>query len=228
MWAAIAAARLGDAARGDDPTVAELERLACVMTGKDDALFLPSGTMANLAALIAHGCRGGEVIVEQQAHIYNAEGGGLSVLAGAVPRPIKGARGILVNITANASLTLGEYSQVGNIISEFASEQATVIVGTVIDESMAEEISVTVVATGLASAMEQIQPVPARMVVDNPPRVPRKVDYSTLDKPTATRRQAASRPEPQQSSGIYAKAVGAEADLEFLDIPAFLRRNQGN
>lgn len=95
MKAAIAAARLGDAARGDDPTVAELERLACVLTGKDDALFLPSGTMANLAALIAHGCRGGEVIVEQQAHIYNSEGGGLSVLAGAVPRPLKGARGLL-------------------------------------------------------------------------------------------------------------------------------------
>jgi threonine aldolase len=95
MRAAIAAARLGDAARGDDPTVAELEQLACRMTGKDDALFLPSGTMANLAALIAHGCRGGEVIVEQQAHIYNSEGGGLSVLAGAVPRPIKGARGLL-------------------------------------------------------------------------------------------------------------------------------------
>jgi threonine aldolase len=95
MRSAIAAARLGDAARGDDPTVAELERLACVMTGKDDALFLPSGTMANQAALIAHGCRGGEVIVEQTAHIYNSEGGGLSVLAGAVPRPLAGTRGLL-------------------------------------------------------------------------------------------------------------------------------------
>jgi threonine aldolase len=95
MKAAIATARLGDAARGDDPTVAELERLASALTGKDEALFLPSGTMANLAALIAHGCRGGEVIVEQTAHIYNSEGGGLSVLAGAVPRPIKGARGLL-------------------------------------------------------------------------------------------------------------------------------------
>ncbi|HZB56767.1 MAG TPA: GntG family PLP-dependent aldolase [Reyranella sp.] len=95
MKAAIATARLGDAARGDDPTVAELERLASALTGKDEALFLPSGTMANLAALIAHDCRGGEVIIEQTAHIYNSEGGGLSVLAGAVPRPIKGARGLL-------------------------------------------------------------------------------------------------------------------------------------
>src|SRR4029450_4871602 len=87
MRAAIAAARLGDAARGDDPTVAELERLACAMTGKDDALFVPSGTMANLAALIAHGCRGGEVIVEETAHIYNSEGGGLSAVRGAVAPP---------------------------------------------------------------------------------------------------------------------------------------------
>ena len=54
MMAAIAEARLGDAARGDDPTVSELEALACELTGKKDALLLPSGTMANLAAVIAH------------------------------------------------------------------------------------------------------------------------------------------------------------------------------
>ena len=63
MMAAIAAAPLGDAARGDDPTVDEFERLA----GKDDALFVPSGTMANLAALMAHEVRGGEVIVDETA-----------------------------------------------------------------------------------------------------------------------------------------------------------------
>ncbi len=95
MMAAIASARLGDAARGDDPTVNELERLACEMTGKDDALFLPSGAMANLAAVIAHDCRGGEVIVEEAAHIYNSEGGGLSVVAGALARPVKGHGGML-------------------------------------------------------------------------------------------------------------------------------------
>jgi threonine aldolase len=56
---------------------------------------VPSGTMANLSAVIAHNGRGGEVIVEETSHIYNSEGGGLSVVAGAVPRPIKGDRGIL-------------------------------------------------------------------------------------------------------------------------------------
>jgi threonine aldolase len=95
MMAAIATARLGDSARGDDPTVNELERFAAELTGKEEALFLPSGTMANLAALIGHGCHGGEVIVEKTAHIYNAEGGGLGVVAGAVPRPLAGQYGIL-------------------------------------------------------------------------------------------------------------------------------------
>ena len=95
MMAAVASARLGDSGRGDDPTVNELERLAAELTGKEDALLVPSGAMANLSAVIAHGCRGGEVIVEEQAHIYNSEGGGLSVVAGAMPRPIRGHYGVL-------------------------------------------------------------------------------------------------------------------------------------
>src|SRR5262245_16369473 len=95
MMAAVGAARLGDSARGDDSTVLELEALACELTGKDQALFVPSGTMANLAALIAHDCRGGEVIVDDTAHVYNSEGGGLSMLAGAVARPLTGTLGVL-------------------------------------------------------------------------------------------------------------------------------------
>jgi threonine aldolase len=95
MMAAIATARVGDSARGDDPTVNQLEQLAADITGKDDAVFVPSGTMANLSALIAHGCHGGEVIVEAAAHIYNSEAGGLSVLAGAVPRPVRGDFGVM-------------------------------------------------------------------------------------------------------------------------------------
>ena len=104
MMAATAAARLGDSARGDDPTVNELEALARELTGKEDALFLPSGVMANLAALIAHDCRGGEVIVEEAAHIYNAEGGGLSAVAGAVARPVKSTRGVLAPRDVEAEL----------------------------------------------------------------------------------------------------------------------------
>ncbi len=95
MMRAIAVAPLGDSGRGDDPTVNELERLGAELTGKDDALFVPSGAMANLAAVIAHDARGGEVIVEEQAHIFNSEGGALSVVAGAIPRPVKGHYGVL-------------------------------------------------------------------------------------------------------------------------------------
>jgi cell division protein FtsZ len=136
---------------------------------------------------------------------------------------LQGARGILVNITASESLTLGEYSQVGNTIAEFASELATVIVGTVIDPSMGDDISVTVVATGLVSLTQKIEQ-PTKVVVDNTQRVaPRRVDYNTLDRPTAMRRQAAPRPETQ-AQPMYGKVVGGEPDMDFLDIPAFLRK----
>ncbi|MGE4239016.1 threonine aldolase family protein [Ramlibacter sp.] len=104
MMAAIASARLGDAARGDDPTVNELEALSRELTGKEDALFVPSGAMANLSAVMAHGCRGGEVILEEQAHIYNSEGGGLSVLAGAIARPVKGSYGVMNPEDVRASI----------------------------------------------------------------------------------------------------------------------------
>ncbi|MES2625591.1 MAG: cell division protein FtsZ [Pseudomonadota bacterium] len=134
---------------------------------------------------------------------------------------LQGARGILVNITANESLTLGEYSQVGNTIAEFASELATVIVGTVIDPSMGDEISVTVVATGLISLTQKMEQ-PTKVVVDNTQRA-RRVDYNTLDRPTAMRRQAAPRPE-MQAQPMYGKVVGGEPDMDFLDIPAFLRK----
>lgn len=136
---------------------------------------------------------------------------------------LDGARGILVNITANSSLTLGEYAEVGNTIAEFASEHATVIVGTVIDEGMGDEISVTVVATGLVSNVQLVEK-PTKVVIDNTHQRPqRREDYRKLDKPTSIRRQAASRPEPQ-SQPAYARAVGSDTDLEFLDIPAFLRK----
>jgi threonine aldolase len=107
MMDAIAAAPLGDAARGDDPTVARLEEIGRELTGKEDTLFVPSGTMANLAAIIAHDCRGGEVIVEETAHIYNSEGGGLSVVASALPRPIKGRHRILGAADVEAAIRAG-------------------------------------------------------------------------------------------------------------------------
>jgi len=95
MMAAIATAPVGDSARGDDPTHNRLEAVAAELTGKAAAMFLPSGTMCNLAAVLTHTRPGDEVIVETRAHIYNSEVGGMAAVAGAVPRPIPGDRGIL-------------------------------------------------------------------------------------------------------------------------------------
>jgi threonine aldolase len=88
MQAAMAAAVVGDDVWGDDPTVNRLQALAAERTGKEAALFFPSGTQSNLAALMAHCERGDEYIVGQMAHTYRWEGGGAAVLGSIQPQPI--------------------------------------------------------------------------------------------------------------------------------------------
>lgn len=137
---------------------------------------------------------------------------------------LQGARGILVNITAGIDLSLGEYSEVGSIIEEFASGDATVVVGTVIDPEMTNELRVTVVATGLGmvgqaaapAPKEVAKPVATKVVIDNTRRSSGQIDYSALDRPAHLRANA--------SSHAVAAAPLADKDLEYLDIPAFLRR----
>jgi cell division protein FtsZ len=126
---------------------------------------------------------------------------------------LHGARGILVNVTAGPDLSIGEFSDVGEIIAEFASEQATVVVGTVIDPEMNDELKVTVVATGLGGMARP------NVVVDNTSTRTANgdIDYAKLDKPTVMRQQAARHSERSVDT--------SEArDLDYLDIPAFLRR----
>lgn len=72
---------------------------------------------------------------------------------------LRGASGILVNITAGMDLSLGEFTEVGNQIEEYASENATIVIGTVIEPEMSDEIKVTVVATGLDKPQETVRPV---------------------------------------------------------------------
>jgi len=88
MLAAMATARVGDDVWGDDPTVLQLQAVLADRCGKEAALFLPSGTQSNLAALMAHCERGDEYLVGQQAHTYRFEGGGAAVLGSIVPQPI--------------------------------------------------------------------------------------------------------------------------------------------
>jgi len=124
---------------------------------------------------------------------------------------LHGARGILVNVTAGPDLSIGEFAEVGETVDEFASEQATVVVGTVIDPDMKDEIKVTVVATGLGGGFAR-----PNVVVDNRP-IPHEVDYSKLERPAIMRQQA----NRQHKGSIDAQAA---PNLDYLDIPAFLRR----
>ena len=89
MREAMAEAEVGDDVYGDDPTVNRLEELAAEMLGKEAALFVPSGTMGNLIALLVHCQRGDEVIVGNQSHIYLNEAGGMAALGGIQPCPIQ-------------------------------------------------------------------------------------------------------------------------------------------
>jgi threonine aldolase len=89
MREAMAEAEVGDDVYGDDPTLNRLEELAADMLGKEAALFVPSGTMGNLTALLVHCQRGHEVIVGNQSHIYLNEAGGMSALGGIQPYPVQ-------------------------------------------------------------------------------------------------------------------------------------------
>lgn len=142
---------------------------------------------------------------------------------------LKGASGILVNITAGMDLGLGEFSEIGDLVEEYASENATIVVGTVIDPDMTEELKVTVVATGLAKA----QGAEARVVNGDTRTHARSTksvttDFSQMELPTVMRnRQSEERAKPKAAPESEhqgeMKRTGTD-DMDFLDIPAFLRR----
>ncbi|MDD2767636.1 MAG: cell division protein FtsZ [Methylococcus sp.] len=124
---------------------------------------------------------------------------------------LSGAKGILVNITGGLDLAIGEFDEVGNAVKDYASDEAMVVIGTVIDPEMQDEVRVTVVATGLAGQSQQVSEAPLKLVH----KQTGEIDYEQMQRPTVLRRQSKheSRGEP-----------GKEMDLEYLDIPAFLRR----
>jgi cell division protein FtsZ len=152
---------------------------------------------------------------------------------------LKGAKGVLVNITAGMTMSIGEFEEVGEVIKGFISDNATVVVGTVIDPDMKEDMRVTVVVTGL------VPPLGGRQVEMTKEGVRRdgSVNYEQLEKPTVMRQQqrvasAASghhaEPQPtnfQQQTAAEEKVPSAsstvsEQDVEYLDIPAFLRKKE--
>ncbi|MEQ8233078.1 MAG: cell division protein FtsZ [Gammaproteobacteria bacterium] len=129
---------------------------------------------------------------------------------------LAGAKGILVNVTSGLDLKMGEFEEVGNTVKEFASDNATVVVGTVIDPEMEDEIRVTVVATGIGSEARAQQAAPREEPVAVP--VARKaedeVDYKRFERPTVIRNR----------DERFGSDPAQETDTDYLDIPAFLRR----
>jgi cell division protein FtsZ len=146
---------------------------------------------------------------------------------------LAGAKGVLVNITAGLDLGIGEFDEVGTTVKEFAREDATVVVGTVIDPEMHDELRVTVVATGLGEE-EEVQISRPEMEVVAPPKTviaqPEESapaeealaqagngtqSYEGYEVPTAIRRR--------QEQNTASRAAEKQ-DMDYLEIPAFLRR----
>ncbi len=131
---------------------------------------------------------------------------------------LAGARGILVNVTAGPDMEIGEFEEVGNAVQEFAAEDATVVVGTVLDPAMSGELRVTVVATGLGAPAAARRPAPVEEAQKMEIRVVKQaangdVNYEEFDRPTVIRNKGKA---PERGTD--------RNDPAYLDIPAFLRR----
>jgi len=136
---------------------------------------------------------------------------------------LAGARGVLVNITASSGLKMKEYHQVMETIREFTADDAMVIVGTVIDDTMDDNLRVTMIATGLGgAAKEQVKRPPKLEILETPEVVQRTgtdgygvhietIDYDKLDQPAVVRRRVSAPP-------------ASASPFDAADIPAFLRK----
>lgn len=153
---------------------------------------------------------------------------------------LAGAKGILINVTGGMDMNIGEFEEVGNVVKQFASEDATVVVGTVIDPELEGELRVTVVATGLGAQNRNQIGKTVRPGRDG------RINYNQLDKPTVIRRSPdgspaasgrpaalAPAPAPMQrpASAVRRNELpktdynqGSDNEYDVLDIPAFLRR----
>ncbi|HHL45315.1 MAG TPA: cell division protein FtsZ [Gammaproteobacteria bacterium] len=128
-----------------------------------------------------------------------------------------GARGILVNVTAGMDMSIGEFEEVGNTVKEFASDNATVVVGTVLEPEMEGEMRVTVVATGLGQQIAEQELDKKVKLVQNTKTG--EMDYSKLERPTVIRNKSTAA----TATSRYG-AAAEDNSMDYLDIPAFLRR----
>ncbi|MCK0752028.1 cell division protein FtsZ [Chromohalobacter japonicus] len=136
---------------------------------------------------------------------------------------LHGARGILVNITAGPDLSIGEFNDVGATVQEFASQDATIVVGTSIDMELSDELRVTVVAAGLEGLKEKATVATPQRETVAAARSAESPDYRKLQQPTVMRQQAAKEQDDSAKSRQESRRKSQELD-DYLDIPAFLRR----
>lgn len=132
-----------------------------------------------------------------------------------------GARGVLVNITAGLDMSIGEFEEVGDAIKSITSDTATVVVGTVIDPELRDEVRVTVIVTGLGRK-QQGGISTGNKLLDST-KSDGSVDYHQLEKPTVMRRHASSQ---SVSAPMKSMISDMAAEMDYLDIPAFLRRKE--
>jgi cell division protein FtsZ len=132
---------------------------------------------------------------------------------------LSGAKGILVNVTAGMDMSIGEFEDVGNSIKKFAADNATVVVGTVIDPEMNGEMRVTVVATGIGAADKVVVEKPEIKLVK--PEQKRAENIQPIGTNSIVEEEFVIT---QKVSGDEYTTGGETEDLKYLDIPAFLRR----
>jgi cell division protein FtsZ len=158
---------------------------------------------------------------------------------------LSGAKGILVNITAGLDMSIGEFEEVGDVVKEFISDEATVVLGTVIDPEMTDQVRVTVIVTGLGEPQSRYQANPVhtsgqvttsampsiglnntanKTRIIETRRMDGSLDFQQLDKPAVIRKQGNQM--PNGVNGSKQTSEPAMPDMDYLDIPAFLRRQE--
>src|SRR5699024_2153942 len=129
---------------------------------------------------------------------------------------LEGDYGILVNVTSGLNLSMKEFEEVGNTVADLASDDATVVIGTVIDPDMTDDLRVTVVATGLGNRKPKTEKKPMQVVRTGTDSRPVQFTATSDDETPAA---------PAPGSTETGELFGSDDDSDYLDIPAFLRNS---
>jgi len=145
MRQAMAQAVVGDDVYGEDPTINKLEAMAAERVGKEAAVYVPTGSMGNLAAIMAHTGRGDALILESESHIYHLEAGAISSVAGLLPKLIATPHGAITGAQLKAAISTG-YPRTSLVCLENTHNRHG---GTVLTEAEMAEVASVAWAAGL-------------------------------------------------------------------------------